>query len=46
LENLKGREHLENLGVDIRIILKLQIQEGKMWTGFIWLSIGASGWLL
>jgi hypothetical protein len=36
LENLKGRGHLENLGVDGRIILQwiLGKRDGKVWTGF------------
>jgi hypothetical protein len=41
-ENLKGRNHLGDLGTDGRIL-----QQGlKMWTGFIWLRIGTSGRLL
>jgi hypothetical protein len=41
LENLKGRDHLEDLGVDGKITLKLTLgwilgkQSGKMWTGCI-----------
>jgi hypothetical protein len=35
-ENLKGRGHSQDLGVD----------GGKVWTGFIWLRIGTSGRLL
>jgi hypothetical protein len=34
-ENLEGRDHLEDLGIDGRIIL--------VWTGFLWLMIGTSG---
>jgi hypothetical protein len=47
LEYLKGRDHLEDLGTD-KIILEriLGKQGGKVWTGFIWLRIGASGELL
>jgi hypothetical protein len=30
-ENLKGREHLEDLGVDRRIILKCIVWEGVDW---------------
>jgi hypothetical protein len=45
--NLKGRDHLEDLGVDVKLILKsiLRKYSGKMWTGFIWLRIGTSGGL-
>jgi len=45
LQNLKGRELFEDLGVDVRIILELILgKEGReVWIGFIWLSIGTSG---
>jgi hypothetical protein len=48
LENLKGRDHSEDLGVNGRIIFEciLGKQGGKVWTEFIWLRIGTSGWLL
>jgi hypothetical protein len=38
LENLKERNHLEDLGVDGKIILEgiLGKQGVKVWTGFIW----------
>jgi hypothetical protein len=40
--NLKERDHLEALGVDVRIILKWNLKEcgGRLWTGLIWLRIG------
>jgi hypothetical protein len=43
-----GRDHLEDLDVDRRIILEWIAgkQGGKMWTEFIWLMIGTSGELL
>jgi hypothetical protein len=44
----EGKNHLEDLGVDGKII-KEWIVEGwdmKLWIGFMWLSIGASGMLL
>jgi len=41
LENLKGRVHLEDLGVDGRIVLKWVLQECgvRVWIGFIWLGV-------
>jgi hypothetical protein len=48
LENLKGRNHSEDLGIDGRIILELILGENsrKVWTGFIWLRTRTSGRLL
>jgi hypothetical protein len=45
LENWKGRNHLEDLGVDGKIILELILGKygGRVWTGFILLRIGTSG---
>jgi hypothetical protein len=45
---IKGRDHAEDLGVDGRTILEcvLEEQDGKVWTGFIWLRIGTSGGVL
>jgi hypothetical protein len=42
--NLKGRDHLEALGVDERILLKwiLKKSVGRAWTGLLWLRVGAS----
>jgi hypothetical protein len=44
-EILKGRDFLEDLGVDGNIILKwiLEKQGGMVRTGFIWLRIGTNG---
>jgi hypothetical protein len=44
LENPKGRDHSEDLGVDGRIILEWILGKGggKEWTGFMWLRIGTS----
>jgi hypothetical protein len=45
---MKGRDHLEDLDADRKIILEWisEKQGGKVWTGFIWISIGANGRLL
>jgi hypothetical protein len=48
-EKLKGRDDVEDLGFDGRIILQWIVGDicgGKLWTGFIWLRIGAGGGLL
>jgi hypothetical protein len=47
-ENLKRRDHSEDLGADRKITLEmiLRKQGGNMWTGFIWLRIGIRGGLL
>jgi len=48
LEHLKGRDHLEEPGVDERMILEwiLGKENGKLWTGFVWFRIRNSGGLL
>jgi hypothetical protein len=45
LANLEGRDHLEDLDIDGKIILEciLGKYDVKLWTGFIWLRIGSSG---
>jgi hypothetical protein len=42
-KNLQERDNSENLVMDGNIILKLilDIQDGKVWTGLIWLRIGS-----
>jgi len=47
LENLKGRDHLEDLGTDGKIILELIAGKlgRKIWAGFICLRLGTSGLL-
>jgi len=44
LENLKGRDHSEDLGVVGSIMLELMLGKysGKVWTGCMWLRIGFS----
>jgi hypothetical protein len=41
----EGRVESEDMGVDVKIILKwiLGKQGGRFWSGFIWLSIGLNG---
>jgi hypothetical protein len=48
LENLKGRDHSEDLGVDKMIILEWILEKlfGRVWTVFIWLNLGGTGGLL
>jgi len=45
LKNLKGQDHLEDLGIYEKIILEWILRKygGKVWTGFIWLMIGTIG---
>ena len=46
--DLRERVHLEEPGVDRRIILKLILKkwDGETWTGLIWLRIGAGNGIL
>jgi hypothetical protein len=48
LENLKRRVYLEDKGIDGKIELEWIFGRkcGRLWTEFIWLSIGTSSGLL
>ena len=41
----EGKNHLEDPGLDVKIILKMGLQEvgQEAWTGLIWLRIGTDG---
>jgi len=43
--DLKERDHLEDLRVDARIILRWIFQK-RAWTGLVWIRIGTGGGLL
>jgi hypothetical protein len=42
---LEGRDHLEDLRIDERTILKCIIKKltARLWTGFVWIWIGSRG---
>ena len=43
-KNLRERDHLEDLGIDGRIILKCILNKGVVeWNGLICIKIGRSG---
>jgi hypothetical protein len=46
--NLRERDHLEDIGIDRRIILEWILEKlvGMIWTGFIWLRREKRGRLL
>jgi hypothetical protein len=48
LENLKGRDHLEDLDINRMIILEWISNKhiGRVWIGFIWLRRGTSATIL
>jgi len=47
-ENLKGRDHSEDVGLDGKIILEWMLEkwDRKLWTGCIWHEIETNGGLL
>jgi len=46
-ENLKGRDHSEDLGIDGKVILEWILGKGwKGYTGFVWLRLRTSAGLL
>jgi hypothetical protein len=45
--DVKEGDHLEDLGVDGRMIIKIEVeQDGMAWIGLIWLKSGTGGELL
>jgi hypothetical protein len=38
LENLTGRDYLENLGVNVKIIFEMDIRETE-WEGVDWINV-------
>jgi hypothetical protein len=47
LENLKGKDHSEDVGVEGRVMLECIIGKyGEVWTGVVWLRIRTNGGFL
>jgi hypothetical protein len=45
-ESLKGRDHMDDLGMDGRILLSIPKYCVQLRTGLIWMKIGTSDGLL
>jgi hypothetical protein len=48
VKHVKERTHLEHMGIEGKILRKqiFRIKEGRVWTGFMWFTIGISGGML
>jgi hypothetical protein len=48
MDNVKGRNHLGDVSVNGRIILKFILRKCgvRLWAGFMWLRVGSSGRVL
>jgi hypothetical protein len=46
--NVKGKDHVGDMCLDGRIILKWVLKKGNMseWTGFSWIRVGINGGVL
>jgi len=45
MQSVKGRGHMDDAGIDWKMILKFIIKklDGRVWGGFIWLRIRTTG---
>jgi hypothetical protein len=46
--NIKERDHLKDLGVNVRILIKwiFKRENERAWSLFVWLRVGATGGFL